>query len=195
MTLYFNEQERSALAGPDIAPQFFIKLDLPASEGGTRYLTDAAGDITIDGVTWQGLSSPLYGRLVSIGELPFPKFGDNQFFDAQLTGANLEFLQQVRQNARNWEGSPASVRFCLFDKETRRPITRLIELFPRGHLAKMNIERSGVGRCVVSMTVEGDYTTLAYQRGKALSAASLNREYSDDKFLDFLGVEREVVRQ
>lgn len=187
MARVFSDAEAEWLARPHVARMWFAALDLPS---GLSRLHNGVGRKTIGGFEWIGVTDPFSGRLVDIGPVEEPAFGQAAAVQIALSGVNKDFIQTVHADARAIEGRAADIYFALFDGETQEEWPYgLKKLFPRGRMSAPAIQWSGLGRRTVTLTIENLFQTQNFPPGGRWNGADQRRRYPGDKGLDFIGVE------
>src|SRR5690349_12409889 len=116
MSAIISATDADRLARPHIARLWFAQLDLP---DGMQYLHSGTGRVTVDGQEYRGVSDPIGGRLVSIGQLDEPQFGQAAAVQIVLTGVDRTFIQSVHATARQIEARSANISWAAFDGETQ----------------------------------------------------------------------------
>jgi hypothetical protein len=181
----FTEAELDWLARPHIARAWFLDLDLPS---GHAYLHNGTGRITIGGHEWRGVTDPVGGQIVSMGNVEEPRFGQAVAVDITLSGANKDFFKSVHASARAIEGRRGDLYWAAFDAETATIWPRgLVRLFP-GKITSPLLQWQGIGVRTVSITLESIWSSQNYAVGGKWQGADQRRRYPGDKGLDFVGV-------
>ena len=173
------------LARPHVARAFFADLDLPS---GMAYLHSGVGPVAIGSRTYKGVSDPIGGRLVSIGQIDEPQFGQAAAVNLTLSACDRDFLESVRATAREIEGRAATIYFAAFDGETEELITDLIPLFPFGRMTAPKIKFQGIGIRLVTLTIESIWQAKNFPPGGRWSASGQQKRYPGDKGMDYVGV-------
>lgn len=173
------------LARPHIARAWFGRFDFP---DGVKYLTTSTGRVAIDGQEYIGVTDPILGPLVSIGQFDEPQIGQAAAVAIVLSGVSKEFIQSVKSMARDIEGRDASISWAAFDQETEEIVTPLIPLFPRGKMSAPSIAWEGIGRRYIGIVVESVWSSQNFAPGGRWNAADQRRRFANDKGLDFVGV-------
>lgn len=173
------------LARPHVARAWFGQFDFP---DGMKFLHSGVGRIAVEGNDYIGVSDPLSGRLVSMGQVEEPQFGAAAAVAIVLSGASKQFIQSVHATARQIEGRSAVILWAAFDGETQEIITPLIPLFPRGKMSAPSIHWQGIGIRYVSLTIENMWSSQNFAPGGKWNQADQRRRYPGDKGLDFVGV-------
>ncbi|WP_368517487.1 transcriptional regulator [Rhizobium sp.] len=188
----FSQADREFLRRPHIARAWFMDIDLP---GGHWYVHNGAGRVTIGGIEWRGLSDPLGRQFISISAVEDPRFGQAAKLDVVLSGVNLEFLRQVKDNARLIEGRRVDVYWAAFDQETQEVwVGGLKKLFP-GYLSAPSIHWAGRGVRIVPITIESLWQSQNFPFGGRWTPADQRRRYPGDKGLDYVGVTvQEIIK-
>lgn len=185
MTAIVSDADADKLTGPHVARCWFGEFDFP---NGVKYLHSGTGSFRVGGHDYSGVSDPLSGRLVSIGQVEEPQFGQAAAVQILLSGVSREFVKSVHATARQLEGRDASISWAAFDGETQELITSLIPLFPRGKMSAPSIHWHGIGRRYVSLTIENVWAAQNFPPGGRWSPADQHRRFANDKGLDFVGV-------
>lgn len=186
MSAIISQVDSEALARPHVARLWLAKLDLPT---GIAFLHSGTGRVTIDGQVWRGVSDPVGGRLVSVGQVDEPQFGQAASVTLVLAGADKAFIQSVHATASQVEGRAATVYWAAFDGETQQLVTALIPVFPFGRMTSPTIKWQGIGVREVSLTVESIWQAKNFPPGGRWNPADQHRRFPNDKGLDFVGVE------
>ena len=181
----FTEAELDWLARPHIARAWFHDLDLPT---GHAYLHNGTGRITIGSHEWRGVTDPVGGQIVSMGNVEEPRFGQAVAVDVTLSGANKDFFKSVHASARAIEGRRGDLYWAAFDAETATIWPRgLVRLFP-GKITSPLLQWQGIGGRTVSITLESIWSSQNYAVGGKWQGADQRRRFPGDKGLDFVGV-------
>lgn len=186
MSQILSAADAQYLAGPHIARAWFAQIDLPS---GMSYLHSGTGRVTVGGHEYRGVSDPVGGRLVSIGQVDEPQFGQAAVVQIVLTGVGASFLREVKDTARQIEGRSANIYWVAFDGETQQIKTALIPVFPFGRMTAPSISGQGIGVRAVTITVESIWQAKNFPPGGRWNPAGQRARYAGDKGLDFVGVE------
>ena len=186
MSQIISATDAATLKGPHIARAWFAVLDLPS---GMSYLHSGTGRITVGGQEYRGVSDPVGGRLVSIGQVDEPQFGQAASVEITLTGVTKAFLQSVHSTAAQIEGRSANVYWAAFDGETQQIKTALIPVFPFGRMTRPKINFQGIGTRIVTITIESIWQAKNFPPGGRWTPADQRARFSGDKGLDRVGVE------
>lgn len=192
MSSYFTDDEIAALESPHIARAWFGQFDFP---DGMKYWHAGTGKKTIDGNEYIGVSDPVRGQLVSIGQVEEPQFGQAAAVQIILAGASIAFIQSVKANELAIEGRSATILWAAFNTETGAMVTGLVPLFPRGKMSSPSISYQGIGKRYVSLTVENIWSSLNFAPGGRWSAAGQHARYPGDKGFDFVDEKAQEVWQ
>lgn len=184
MTALISTTDAEKLTRPHIARAWFVELDMP---DGLLRLHNGVGRVTVAGQEWRGVSDPLGGRLVQIGQVEQPSPGKAASISLTLTGATSTFMKSVWTSRRAIEGRSAVVHFAVFDQETQELIMGPIALFPHGTMTSPVLQRSGLAVRSVSLTVESMWAALNYAPGGRWTDADQRRRYPGDLGLEFCG--------
>lgn len=186
MSQILSVADIASLSGPHIARAWFADLDLPS---GTLFVTNATGRHTIGGNTYLGISNPVLGPLVSVGQVDEPQFGQAASVQIVLAGVTAAFIQEFKSVAGEIEGRAASLSWAAFDGETQQIKTALIPVFPFGRLTAPSISWQGIGARAISLTIESIWQAKNFPPGGRWNPASQRSRYAGDKGLDFVGVQ------
>jgi hypothetical protein len=187
MSALISPSEMELLARPHVARLWFAKLDLPS---GLTYLHSGSGTATIEGQDWRGVSDPLErGQFVSINQVEEPAFGQATAVTVTLGAANRDFVRSVHATAREIEGRAGDIYWAAFDGETQRIILGLVPLFPAGRMSSPAIQWSGIGRRMVSITIENRFAAQNFPPGGRWNNAGQLQRYPGDLGLEYVGVE------
>lgn len=167
-----------------MAREIFVSLDLP---DGIANLHSGIGRTTIAGTQYKGVSDPIGGRFVSVGQIDEPQFGQAASAAITLSNADRTFLQDVRATAREIEGRVANIYFAAFDGETQALLTALIPLFPFGRMTSPSLSWQGIGMRLVTLTIESLFQAKNFAPGGRWNPADQQRRYPGDKGLDYVG--------
>lgn len=185
MSALISQIDQDVLARPHVARAWFGEFDFP---DGVKYLHSGTGQVTIAGHEYSGVADPLSGRLVSIGQVEEPQFGQAAAVTIVLSGASKAFIQSVHATARETEGRAAKISWAAFDGETQQILTALIPLFPRGKMSAPSIHWQGIGQRYVSITVENVWSSQNFAPGGRWTPADQRRRFPGDLGLNFVGV-------
>lgn len=185
MSAIISPTDRAKLQRPHVGRAWFGRFDFPDA---IKYLHSGVGRVTVDGNEYIGVSDPLSGRLVSIGQVEEPQFGQAAAVQIVLSGASKAFIQSVHATARQIEGRDARISWAAFDVERQEILTNLIPLFPRGKMSAPSIHWQGIGIRYVSLTIENIWAAQNYAPGGKWNPAGQRQRYAGDKGLDFVGV-------
>ena len=108
MAKQFTDEEFEALSAPHVGRAWFLYMDLPSGES---RLHTGIGRYQIGGDEWRGVSDPIGGRLVSLGSIEEPRFGQASAIQVALSGADKEFIQSLHDYRGQVEGSRAELNF------------------------------------------------------------------------------------
>ena len=182
----FLQADVQNLRAPHVARAWFLKLEFPNN---TLYLHNGVGNVEVMGQTWLGVTDPVGGRLVDLGQVEEPTTGSAAAVNIVLTGVNKDFIRWVHDNAANIEGQPATIYWAAFDGETQKIIIEPKALFPRGIVSAPSIKWAGVGQRTISLVIENIWSAFNFAPGGKWNGADQRRRYSGDLGLDFVGVE------
>lgn len=182
----FTDADLDRLSAPHIVRAWFAWLDLPAGEA---WLHSGVGRVKVDDVEWLGVTDPIGGRLLSLGSITEPRFGQASAITLTLTGVSDEFLASFWSGRRAVEGRSALIWWAALDPETQEILIPRKSLFPRGRLTSPKIHRDGLGTRTASITIESIWSARNYPPGGRWSPADQKRRYPGDKGLDFVGVD------
>jgi len=185
MSLRFSEADAAALGALHVTRAWFARLDLPS---GVSFLHSGVGTVVLEGDTYRGVTDPISGRLVSLGAIEEPAFGQAAALTVILSGVDVEFMRSVRADARAIEGRRADVWFCLFDQETQTPIGSKVAIFTRGIMSAPGLVWSGLGQRTVTLTIENVWNAKNFAPGGRWNAADQQRRFPGDLGGQFIGV-------
>jgi hypothetical protein len=188
MTVLFSPEETARLRAPHIARAWFALLDLPS---GPSRLHSGVGRVQAGGYEWRGVTDPVGGRLLSLEGVEEPAFGQAAAVTITLSGADIAFLRSVDIAADAIEGRLAELSWAMFDGETQEIIGGLKKLFPRGRMSAPQLQWQGLGRRIVSLTIESAWSSQNFPPGGRWNGADQRRRHAGDKGLDFVGVKIE----
>lgn len=180
----FTEDDFDKLARPHVARAWFLELDLPA---GISRLHTGTGRVTLGGYEWRGVTNPIGGQIVTLGNVEEPRFGQAVAVNITLSGANKEFFQSVHASRREIEGRRGDLYWAAFDAETGEVLIGLKRLFP-GKITSPALQWQGIGIRSVSITLESIWSSQNYAVGGKWNGADQRRRFPGDKGLDFVGV-------
>lgn len=186
MSAFVSDDDADKLARPHVARAWFGVFDLPF---GMLYVHSGVGRVTVDGQVYRGISDPVGGRLVSIGQVDEPQFGQAPSVSVTLTGVTRDFIQEIMGSARDIEGCDANIYWAMFDGETQRLITSLIPVFPFGQLSAPSISWQGIGQRTITLTIESVWQAKNFAPGGKWNPADQRKRFPGDLGLDFIGVE------
>jgi hypothetical protein len=189
MPSLFTSDQIEALRAPHVNRAWFVELDLPS--GMVRYHS-GIGTVSAGGRTWQGVSSPTGGRLVSIDTIEEPRFGTAAAIGLAIAGVDVAWFQSVKTAARSIEGRTAAVYFGMFDAETQEIIGPLVAVFPSGRMSAPSLQRSN-GIRAVTLTIESIFSTRNYQPGGKWNSAGQKARYPGDLFFDLLTAKTQEI--
>lgn len=185
--MLFTEEEIEWLARPHIARAWFAELDLPTAEDTTR-LHSGTGRVTVDGFEWVGISDPVGGRLVSVGQVEEPVFGQAASVAITLSGATAAFVASVKEVARDIEGRTASVYWAAFDGETQAVWPHgLKAVFRNGRMSAPALQWQGIGIRTVTLTIESMWSSQNFAPGGRWNDADQQRRYAGDLGMQYVG--------
>lgn len=185
MASIFTAAELDLLARPHIARAWFGEFDLPT---GLARLHNGVGTVSVGGYDWRGVSDPLTGQLVSVGQIEEPEFGQATAVTLTIAGASREFIRSVHATARQIEGRAAEIYWAAFDQETQQIAIGLKRLFPRGRMTSPSLDWAGINRRVMTLTVENVWSTVNFAPGGKWNGAGQRKRFLGDAGLDFVGV-------
>jgi hypothetical protein len=185
MTAIISADDRAKLSRPDVRRCWFGRFDFP---DGVKYWHDGVGSIAIGGNTYIGVSDPLSGRMVGVGDIDEPAFGQAASIALVLSGVSKAFVQSVFTTARAIEGRSATVYWAAFDGETQEILTALVPLFPLGKMSAPALHWEGIGRRWASLTIEDRWSSLNFAPGGKWNPVGQHQRFAGDKGLDFVGV-------
>lgn len=171
-----------ALEAPHVCRAMFADVQLPS---GRRRFHSGLGPVAIGGYTWEGVSDPFGGQIVSVGQLQEPRLGQAPSVDIVFSGANRAWLKTVWDDTV--EGAPCDLYWAMFDGETGAVVLDLRLLF-QGRLSAPQFSFVGLAVREIVVTVESVYASLNYPTPEMeWTTASQRRRYPGDEGLDFLG--------
>lgn len=184
----FSSGDLEKLAGPHVGRAWFVHLMLTNTSPATDLrLHNGVGVANIGGFEWRGVTDPFGGRLVAIGDVEDPQFGQAPQVSIVLSGVDLDFVRSIHLSARDLEGADCDIYWSMVDPETGEVLIALKRLFP-GTLSSPSVIREGVGRRGVSFTVESIWASKNYAPGGKWNGANQRRRFAGDLGLDYMGV-------
>lgn len=185
MSAIISPIDAAKLRRPHISRNWFGAFDFP---DGMQYLHSGVGRAQIGEHEYIGVSDPLSGRLVSVGQVEEPQFGQAAAVAIVLSGASKEFIRSTHAMARQIEGRPAKISWAAFDEESQAIITPLIPLFPRGRMSAPAIHWQGIGVRYVTIMIENIWSAQNFAPGGRWNPADQRRRFPGDRGLDFVNV-------
>ncbi|MCF3933305.1 transcriptional regulator [Acuticoccus sp. M5D2P5] len=189
MTTLFGAADEAALDAMHVCRAWFADIVLPT---GRRRLWTGDGPITIGGATWEGVTDPFGGQLVSLTDVEEVRFGQAPAAAAVISGANREWLRTVWDGA-GIVGVPCDLLFAVFDQETGAALTDL-KLMVQGKITGVHFEM-GDGLSTRAIVVRiGSWE-------EALNFAAMATDWSPDgqrsrvagdRGLDYVGAKAQV---
>ena len=180
---FFSSADLDALSGPHVQRAWFCEVFFPA---GTRRYHTGLGKVTIGGKTWDGVSDPFGGALVSIGGIEEPRFGQAVKTDILFSGASKVFLGSIWENKATIEGVQADVYFAVMDCETGDVLIDLKKVLP-GKLTAPGISFLGVAIRAIKIKIISVWEGLNFPKTGAMwSPAGQRERFAGDKGLDFI---------
>lgn len=185
-TTLFSAADAEVLTRPHVQRAWFGEVHLPS---GTRYLHTGDGPFNLDGITWEGVSDPFGGQLVSVGSIEAPRFGAAPAVDIVISGASKTFLKQFWDDRATIEGSRCDLSFAVFDWESGEILIARKTLFP-GKLTAPKFVFTGAGVRAIHMRVVSPGEGLNFPATKAeWSPAAQRARYPGDKGLDLINAQ------
>ena len=180
---FFSSADLDALSGPHVQRAWFVEVALPS---GTRNYHTGMGKVTIGGKTWDGVSDPFGGALVSVSGVEEPRFGQAVAIDVVFSGALKAFLKSIWDDKASIEGAQADVYFAVIDSETGDVLIDLKKVFP-GKLTAPGILISGSAIRAVNIKIISTWEGLNFPKTGAMwSPAGQRERFAGDKGLDFI---------
>lgn len=186
MPLY-TQDEMAKFRRPHVTRCWFGEFFLPS---GTVRLHPGVGTVWAGGHEWKGVSDPIGGQLVSIGQVEDPRFGQAAAVAIVISGANPAFVKMIDEDAAAIEGSSVNLYWCCFDGETGEQIIPLRSAFP-GLLSSPAIEWDGPDRVTVAFTVESIWVSMNEPYGGEWSATGVAIMNPGDRGGEYIGVKVE----
>lgn len=174
----------AVLRRPNVARGLFVEVEFPSE---TRRYHNGAGNVTIGGYEWFGVTDPVSGQMVSINAIEEPRFGQAASLGIVLSGIRAEFMREIYTLATDLEGLRADVYFVAFDTETLDIAIPLKKLFP-GFLSSPKNHWQAIGERYVSLTIESTWQAQNYPFSERWTNADQQRRYTGDLGLSLLGV-------
>ncbi len=172
------------LTGLHVCRAWFVEMDLPA---GTARFHNGTGTQTVAGVEWHGVSDPIGGRMAVVQSVREPYLGEASAAQITLIGADPTFLRSIHDIRNDIEGRACSIKFGVFDQESQTMIGGFFDLIPRGFLSAPVMHRSGIGVCVVTLTVESMWGAKNFAPGGRWNGAGQRERFPGDLGLNFIG--------
>lgn len=179
----FSQVDLDKLSALHVGRGWFLEINLP---DGWLYLHSGFGRATIDGKEWRGVSDPIGGRLVSMGNVEEARFGQATAIQITLSGVNKEFFQSVYTNRASLEGREANLYFLTRDPETQETLIPLKRVFD-GLLSSPELIWENVGTRFVTITLESVWSGQNYPAVGRWSPSGQRKRYPGDKGLDLVG--------
>lgn len=191
----FTEEDFDKLSGPHVARIWLAEIDLPT---GLRRVHNGVGTITVNGQEWRGITDPAGGQLVGVTAVEDPRFGQAPSVVITLGGITAAVWKEIKEYARDIEGSRCDMWWAMFDPETQEivtitdPVTEedrplVKKLFP-GKISAPTLQRQGPGVRFAAFTVESLWQSQNYPFGGRWNAADQERRFPGDKGGQFIGV-------
>ena len=182
----FTDDDLDLLSGLHVQRAWFAAVALPS---GLRRLHTGLGPKTIGGQTWDGISAPFGGQLVSVGSIEEPEFGMAPKVDVVMSGANRAFLKTMWDDRHAIEGAACDLYFATFDAETGDVLIGLKHLFP-GKISAPKFDITGANIRAIQLTIVSEWEGLNFSDTSAMwSPAGQRARYPGDKGLDFINVD------
>lgn len=181
----FSAAQADALARPHVARATFVMLDLPS---GVARLHNGVGTVTAGGHDWRGVTDPVGGQIVSVGQIEEPRFGAAAAVTFTLSGVNRDFFRSVYQARQDIEGREARIYFGIFDGETQEIIGGLADLFGRGHMTSPALHAVGLAVRTIELTVESQFASANFSPLWKWSATGQQRRFPGDLGGQYIGV-------
>lgn len=184
--MMYSEADLDQLAAPNVDRAWFFELDLPT---GVVHLHSGVGRVVVDGIPWLGVTDPVGGRVLSMGMVSEPRFGQAAAVILTLTGVTSEFLSSFWSGRRAVEGRSASIWWASVDVESQQILISRKALFRGGRMTAPGISMTGATGRVATLTVESPFSAKNYPVGGRWNGSDQRRRHPGDKGLDFVGVE------
>ncbi|WP_157014900.1 transcriptional regulator [Mesorhizobium xinjiangense] len=174
-----------ALSGLHIQRAWFAAVDFPS---GLRRLHTGLGPKEIGGFTWEGISDPFGGQLVSVGSIEEPDFGQAPKVDVVMSGANKAFLKSMWDDRHAVEGAACDLYFAIFDAETGEALSGLEHMFP-GKITAPKFAFTGATIRAIQLSIVSEWEGLNFPATGAMwSPAGQRARYPGDAGLDYINV-------
>jgi len=152
------------------------------------YLHSGVGKVNLDGIDWLGVTDPIGGRLLGLGTVEEPRFGQAAALSFVLSGVNQAFLKSVYEARGDLEGRPAYVWWAAFNAETQKILIPRKLVFPRGRITSPKLTWQGIGVRTVTLTIESIFSAQNFAPGGRWNAEDQKRRHPGDRGLEFVGV-------
>lgn len=192
MANLFSSADRAQLSKPHIGQSIHVDLDHPTL--GTLRFHGGVGTVTAQGEEWKGVSSPDGRQMVQVGQIQDQRLGTAVAVEIAISGANAEFMAEIKSTARSLEGRAANVYFALFDTETQSIL--LWKRVMAGFMSAPTLLWEGIGTRVIQLTIEGEDQAKNFSTAEKWSPAGIRKRFGADvKGLDFMGVDIKEIRK
>ena len=195
MANLFSSADLAILRTPHVGQSIHVDIDHPTL--GMLRFHGGVGEVTANGQTWKGVSSPDGRQMVEVGAIHDQRLGQAAVVGIVLSGAQPSFLAEMRSTARTLEGRAANVYFALFKAGTmdvvmwkkvmagRMTAPTIVEVAKKG---------GGVQRAI-QIAIEGEDQAKNFSTAEKWSPAGIRKRFGADvKGLDFMGVDIKEIR-
>jgi len=192
MPVLFSSTDREVLKRPHVGQSIHVDLDHPTL--GMLRFHGGVGRVTANGQVWKGVSSPDGRQMAQVGMVSARRFNQAVAVEIAISGANAEFMSEIKTTARSMEGRAANVYFAIFDAETQQEL--LWRKVLPGFMTAPRLVWEGVGTRLVLLTIESEDQAKNFSTVEKWSPAGIRKRYGADvKGLDFMGVDVKEVRK
>jgi hypothetical protein len=162
------------------SPCLFADVQLP---GGRRRYSTAMRRLTVGGYQWEAITDPILGRLVGVGPITEPRFGQAANVDLIVGGVGEDWLGDGVQ------GAQCDLYWCIHDPETDAPLAGLTRLM-RGRLSSPREFASALVTRAIHISVEPRMAALNFgETSTRWTNAAHMRLWPGDRIFEYLGAE------
>ena len=182
--MIFNGGDLEVLRRPHVGPSMFLEIDLPS---GIRRFHNGAGNVTVGGLQWEGVTDPFGERAAIVQEIDYPEFGTAPAVVIPIVGCDATFMSYMRSNDATIEGRPARIYIAAIDPETMETAIPLRLIF-RGRITGIKPVWEGIGTRTVVVVLESIWHARNFGYDGKWNDASQRRRFPGDKGQQYVGV-------
>lgn len=185
----FPASLETALESPTAALVELAKFVFGDGEGGTitRRFHAGAGNITVEGEVYEGVTDPAGIRVVEISPVELPTAQVAAKVDITISYVDKTFAAQVRAERNVIYGAEAEIYECVFDTETYQPITSPVLIFDNGRCGYPRFAIQGNGLRAITIPIDGVWSSKNYEPGGRINNADQTQRYPGDRGFELVG--------